>query len=368
MSEAVDTGTAGNEPVARATFSVIKGSDATKVLEVDFNPESLQYTLSNTMSQQSPNSPGTQYVSQSVAKLTMELVFDATMDGVDVRSKTEKMLSLMKPEGADKKQVPPRVRFAWGVYRFDGTIEQYKETLDFFSHDGVPLRASVNVTLANDKAEFESRHAGGSSIDNDAGVSPTQVPNPGSPSSAASAMGNPRAARDIASMNGSASLRFDASASLAVEASVSLSGPAAFASGGAGLGIGGGAGIGIGGGAGAGIGAGAGVGIGIGASAGASLDIGATAGAAFAGLRVGTTSASASVSLNPRDLLPGPVANLSVNAGAGAGMGVGAGVGIGMGAGAGFSAGGMAQAGAGASLATDVGASADLHARLSFSD
>ncbi|MDQ8021924.1 MAG: hypothetical protein REI94_08805 [Moraxellaceae bacterium] len=360
MSSAVDTSAAGNEPVARATFSVIKGSDASKVLEVDFNPESLQYTLSNTMSQQSPNSPGTQYVSQSVAKLTMDLVFDATTDGVDVRSKTEKMLSLMKPEGADKKQVPPRVRFAWGVYRFDGTIEQYKETLDFFSHDGVPLRASVNLTLANDKAEFESRHSGDSSIKNTSKSNPTQVPNPGSPSSAASAMGNPRAARDIASMNGSASLRFDASASLAVEASVSLSGPAAFASGGAGLGIGGGAGIGIGGGAGAGIGIGAGAGIGIGASAGASLDIGATAGAAFAGLRMGTTSVSASASLNPRDLLPGPVASASVNAGAG--------IGVGAGVGAGFSAGGMAQAGAGASLATDVGATADLHARLSFSD
>lgn len=323
---AVDT-----PPVTQAKFSTVSGASTTKVIDVDFNPESLQYTVSNTMDQRSPNNPGTQFVSQSVAKLTMDLVFDSTDTGVDVREKTEKMLTLLRPTGEGSQQVPPRVEFAWGVYRFAGIVEQYKETLDFFSHDGVPLRAAVNLTLTNDRAEFQSNHARGSRIDNNAALQPAQVANPGGPSDVANALGNPSAARAIAGLNASASLRFDASASLAVGGGVNLSPPAAFASGGAGLSLGGGLSV--------------GAGIGAGASGGAGLSIEATAGAAFSGLRAGAgAGASAGASLNPSQLFPSPTAS----------------------AGAGFSLGGAAKAGGGASLASDVGVNADLGARMTF--
>lgn len=329
--------TVDTPPVTTAKFSIVRGSNTTKVIDVDFNPESLQYTVSNTMEQRQPNNPGTQYVSQSVAKLTMDLVFDSTDTGVDVREKTEKMLSLLRPAGSRNRQVPPRVEFAWGVYRFAGMVEQYKETLDFFSHDGVPLRAAVNLTLTNDRAEFQSNHARDSRIDRNAALECAQVANPGGASDVASALGDPRAARAIAGLNGSDSLRFDASASLSVGGEVTLSPPAVFASGG--VSLGGGAGFG------AGVSSGGGVGGAIGA--GGALSIEATAGTAFAGLRVGTDGgATAGAGLDAGKLLPGP----------------------GTGTGAGFSVGGAAKAGGGASLASDVGLSADLSARMRFGD
>ena len=117
-------------------------------MTVHFNPASLQYTVSNTLKDQGSGSKKKQYVSQTTAKLTMDLVFDTTDTGEDVRETTDKMAKLLKPHGPSGKQVPPLVEFGWGVYRFTGMVEQYKETLDFFAAGGVPLRAGVNLTLS----------------------------------------------------------------------------------------------------------------------------------------------------------------------------------------------------------------------------
>jgi hypothetical protein len=309
-----------------------------QVVKVHFNPASLQYTLSNTLGPAGQGAGSRQFVSATVAKLTMDLVFDTTAGnlgggvkgGEDVRSTTDKMAQMLKPFGGENEKTPPRVEFSWGAYRFVGTVEQYKETLDLFSHDGVPLRAGINLTLSSDAPNFESARAPASKADQKPNPA-MEVPGGAGPSGVAAAGGDPRAARAVASANASASLRFGGSASLLVDANVSLGAPAAFAS--ASLSLGAGAGVGIGG----------GIGVGLGASAGAG--IGATAGAAFAGLRVGT-GAGASASLpNAQTLLPAA----QVSAGA-----------------TGFAPGGMAQGAGAGSLGTDVGAAADLQARIAF--
>lgn len=316
--------------IAVAEFKTLSPAPET-VVKVHFNPASLQYTVSNTLGPAGQGAGSRQYVSATVAKLTMDLVFDTTAEnlggevqgGEDVRSTTDKMAQMLKPFGGENEKTPPRVEFSWGAYRFVGTVEQYKETLDLFSHDGVPLRAGINLTLSSDAPNFESASAPASSADRAGGASSMEVPGGAGPSGVAAAGGDPRAARAVASANASASLRFGGSASLLVDANVSLGAPAAFAS--ASLSVGAGAGVGI------GVGAGAGVGI------------GATAGAAFAGLR---TSAGGGASLpNAQALLP------SAQARAGA---------------TGFAPGGMARGSGAGSLGTDVGAAADLQARIAF--
>jgi hypothetical protein len=37
----------------------------------------------------------------------------------------------------------------WGTFRFVGVIKSFRETLDFFSADGVPVRSAVHVSLAS---------------------------------------------------------------------------------------------------------------------------------------------------------------------------------------------------------------------------
>jgi hypothetical protein len=319
--------------VAVAEFKTLSPAPE-QVVKVHFNPASLQYTVSNTLGPAGQGAGSRQYVSATVAKLTMDLVFDTTAEnlsgevkgGEDVRSTTDKMAQMLKPFGGENEKTPPRVEFSWGAYRFVGTVEQYKETLDLFSHDGVPLRAGINLTLSSDAPNFESASAPASAADKKPS-SAMEVPGGSGPSGVAAAGGDPRAARAVASANASASLRFGGSASLLVDANVSLGAPAAFASGSLS------------------VGAGAGVGMGASVGVGAGLGIGATAGTAFAGLRVGASAGTSASLPNAKALLPGA----QVSAGA-----------------SGFAPGGMARGSGAGSLGTDVGAAADLQARIAF--
>jgi hypothetical protein len=74
----------------------------------------------------------------------MDLIFDTTPTGEDVRISTEKVARFMEP---DENKIPPIVQFEWGTYTFQGMMESYRETIDFFAANGVPLRASINLTL-----------------------------------------------------------------------------------------------------------------------------------------------------------------------------------------------------------------------------
>ena len=316
--------------VAAASFAVIDGTGAGQpAIPVQFNPASLDYTITNEFDDRNGNNGARQFVKKSTAKLSMTLVYDSTDDGSDVRIQTETISSLMEPAKDGKKKFAPKVEFGWGTYTFKGVIEQYKETIDFFAASGVPLRASIALTLAAQGVEFQSSKNPDASVDGDLTPDPVDVPPGAAPASVANALGDPRAARSIASANGAASLRFGAGASLSVGGSVSIGAPVAFSAG-AGLSVGGGAGIG------GGLSIGGGVGLGI----------GATAGAAFAGLRVGTTGASASVDTATARaaLLPAAGASGAVS----------------------FGPGGRARSSGGASLSADVGAGADLHTRLGF--
>ncbi|WP_291995001.1 hypothetical protein [Candidatus Accumulibacter sp. ACC003] len=327
-----------------ATFETMTGPKVT--VPVHFNPASLQHTVSNTLKEEGRGARKKQYVSQTTAKLTMDVVFDSTDTGEDVRITTNKMAQLLQPvpEGQTKK-VPPVVKFSWGAYSFTGMVEQYKETIDFFAAGGLPLRSSINLTLSSQDVTFEGGTSGDhASVDGELSPEPVVVPDDegplGGPQGAANKAGDPRAARGIAVANGSPSLRFGAGGGLAVGASASVgfsagasvgagfsagigvsagagfSASAGFAAGGsanllpaaafaagsgAGLSVSGGAGLGVS--AGVGIGGGAGLSVGSGASASLSVGAGASASAGFSGLRV--ESKVSSRPLSTSNLLPG---------------------------------------------------------------
>jgi hypothetical protein len=344
------------ESLEFARFKTLTGPAAQRVeFEVHFNPESLQHTVQNTLKEEGKGAKKKQHVSQTTAKLSMQLVFDTTDTGEDVRRYTDEVAKLMKPVGSGKERVPPLVEFGWGVYRFTGLVEQYQEKIDFFAAGGVPLRSTVDLTMASQDVSFDSNLNPSASVDSGlAGSEPAVFlrgdvglsAGIGGAAGLAVSLGDPRSARAIASLNGSASLRFDTSAELAVGGSVSLQGPAAFASGGAGIGGGIGAGVGAGAGIGVGAGVSGGAGAGIGASAGIGARIGAgvgTSGGAFAGLRAAPSSTR---SVPDGRALFGASAN------------------VGTGAKTPFAPGGRAEAQGGASLSADVGAMSDPELKL----
>ncbi|MFN9385841.1 MAG: hypothetical protein ACK6BU_02640 [Cyanobacteriota bacterium] len=315
----------------RASFKPLNGPEANQPFAVHFNPTTLQISIANTLEDKGQGKEKKQYVTKSSAKLSMDLIYDSTHDGTDVRLQTGKIAKLMEPakRQGDNAAPPSVVLFEWGTFKFQGLVESYKETIDFFAPTGVPLRASINLTLASQDKVFESLSQGSDSkfeplVQNLATSSESLT-------DVATQAGNPNAARAIAANNGLESIRFPAGA-IALSAEIQLSPAAAFASGQAGLN------------AGFGISGGGNLAIGGQASAGIAASEGA-----FAGLRIAGSANGPPLRLDPTLLR---ATSASVNRCTGGN--------------ASFQVGGQAELESSSGLRADVGASASLQSRIQF--
>ena len=129
--------------------------DAT--MSVQFNPETLKVTYSNTM-QGGDQSGGSaiQFVSKSSTKMSVELWFDAAAlaDEDDVRRLTKKVNHFITPVPQGEGMAPPAVRFSWGSFLFEGVLDAMDETLEYFSADGRPLRAKVSISITSQDIQF----------------------------------------------------------------------------------------------------------------------------------------------------------------------------------------------------------------------
>ena len=158
------------EPLTQATLTPTtdeRGRDlsldqqAELALTVHFNPESMRLVLTNTIKKGRGQRP-TQTVSDSVAKLSMDLVFDTTTTGEDVRQHTHQIAQMMDPvvelytrRGRRReRKVPAVVVFEWGTTKFEGYIDGYTENIEFFSAEGVPLRSTLSLSLTQQERTF----------------------------------------------------------------------------------------------------------------------------------------------------------------------------------------------------------------------
>lgn len=149
-------------------------------VEVQFNPESLKLNHSNTIKGgNKPRNSRIQGVSNSKTTLSLDLIFDTTSPertasikvteqgtkkdkkrpAEDVRNLTDAIAFFIKPIGkgrSNKKVSKVRlVRFSWGSFIFDGVMESMNENLEYFSENGVPLRAKVSIKLRQQQANYE---------------------------------------------------------------------------------------------------------------------------------------------------------------------------------------------------------------------
>ena len=151
--------------------------DGATRLDVQFNPDSLRVSYGNQVVQPpagTTTDAATQWVGQGSTRLALTLVFDVTVPPLDqdpkadVRKATAKVIDLMKVgaprelagEGAGAKPVtvfpPPKVRFDWGSFRFDGIVDSIEESLEHFSADGRPLRSSIQLALSTQKIRHDA--------------------------------------------------------------------------------------------------------------------------------------------------------------------------------------------------------------------
>ena len=166
-------------------------------IAVQFNPESLKVTQSNTLETANAGndqSNAAQFVDKSESSLAVQLIFDTSIGrqeesitfdagprgqsgnardsrtikasheaNSDVRKLTKAIAEkFMKPREAsgNRLKAPQKCRFQWGTFAFTGMMASYDETLDFFAPEGVPLRATLALTFKEDRFQFENLPGG----------------------------------------------------------------------------------------------------------------------------------------------------------------------------------------------------------------
>jgi nucleoid-associated protein YgaU len=146
-------------PLEHLTITPEKGQQ----IKALFNPE--KYTISKSLQLAEIGIPGldspvVQYVRGQNEKISMELFFDTTDNGMtgnvtDVRSSTQAVYQLMKIN--QELHAPPRLYLTWGnskqltSYGAKNNpwlvLDSITEEFNLFSPDGIPLRAKLNVTF-----------------------------------------------------------------------------------------------------------------------------------------------------------------------------------------------------------------------------
>ena len=237
-------------------------------LPVDFNPQSLRLThsvMGPTGAQQAVSSGDEKQAAAAQptgfqTDLSLELLFDTSRGGGDVRDRTLQLVQMARlPEEGATAAPAKRVRFTWGSFFFVGQIRSLGETIDLFGPDGMPLRATVSVSIGGTAAQRDSRPGSGGGLGLGAGAG--------------------------------------LSAGIGISAGVGISAGAGVS---AGIGASFGAGVGASAGAGVGASFGGGLSASAGASAGFSASASASAGASFSASA--GASASAGVGTSPLQL------------------------------------------------------------------
>lgn len=133
-----------------ATIQALFGSHVPDKATVLFNPA--EYSLEKGNQFASAPLPGLSnpvlsFVNGDADTLTMELFFDTytNMGASDVRDETNKIAQLLDIDPV--LHAPPPVQFVWGGLTFNAVIERLTQRFTMFREDGIPVRATLNVTF-----------------------------------------------------------------------------------------------------------------------------------------------------------------------------------------------------------------------------
>ena len=138
---------AAHEPVAKAQLRELDASFEREInkarwVTVQINPHELRTSFSHELG--------------PTTRLDLRLTFDVDAPAPrgrrapdDVRRLTERVAYFATPRAVrGGAATRPAVRLAWGTFQFDGHVEALEETLEAFSPDGRPLRATLALSLA----------------------------------------------------------------------------------------------------------------------------------------------------------------------------------------------------------------------------
>jgi Contractile injection system tube protein/LysM domain len=159
----------------KAYFWVERANSEFEVIEVQFNPTEITFNKGAQIAEiaiPGIDAPIQQFVRGQAEKLTLDLFFDTTDRGMDAGAKsvttlTDNFYSLVKMQSDT--HAPPICSFAWHDPSFPGAnlppayaqqkrllfrciVESVSQKFTLFSPQGIPLRATLTVTLREYKA------------------------------------------------------------------------------------------------------------------------------------------------------------------------------------------------------------------------
>jgi hypothetical protein len=178
--------------IERAYLQIIRWNDRGTInvegakYYVQFNPESLKVNFSNQISGQDNNGGSAiQFNSRGTTKLTFDLWFDVTATPAknktytDVRQYTRDLVIFLQETrnaaGTSTVSGPPGCRFHWGTFLFEGIFDSVNENIEYFSEEGIPLRASMSVSISKQELKVIVPDQNASAANrNTAGTQPQQ--------------------------------------------------------------------------------------------------------------------------------------------------------------------------------------------------
>jgi phage tail-like protein len=138
---------AAAEPLAKAQLRELDASfqreiNTARWVTVQLNPHELRTSFSHELG--------------PTTRLDLQLTFDVDAPARrgrrapdDVRRLTERVAYFATPRAVrGGATMRPAVRLVWGPFQFDGHVEALEETLEAFSPEGRPLRATLALSLA----------------------------------------------------------------------------------------------------------------------------------------------------------------------------------------------------------------------------
>lgn len=123
-------------------------------IDVQFNPTEYTFNKGAQIAEigiPGIDSPLLQFIRGQNERLTLELFFDTTANGMgesatSVTTLTNSIYQLVKMQ--PKTHAPPRINFIWGEkLSFKAIVESVQQKFTLFSPLGVPLRATLSVTF-----------------------------------------------------------------------------------------------------------------------------------------------------------------------------------------------------------------------------
>jgi hypothetical protein len=100
------------------------------------------------------DSPFLQFNKGGLETLSMDLFFDSYEKGKDVREYTKQITDLLEID--PEIHAPPVLRFIWGGANFTCVLKKVGKKFTMFRSDGVPVRATLNVTFQEYRTKSQS--------------------------------------------------------------------------------------------------------------------------------------------------------------------------------------------------------------------